>query len=94
MQTIEINKGNWTGEKHELSYDSDSGEFEIYEEIYRLTPEYDIDGFTSRDLIDPSGRVICPINKDGDIWFCSAYGINREDANPYIAAAQLLFNIV
>lgn len=98
MKTITINKGNWSGETTNLTYNEKTGEFTIafIDYTFKLVPQtistlpldcYAIMG-SGWDL--PLGVV----RKFEDTWYANTGWLEREDENPFVAAAQLLCNII
>jgi hypothetical protein len=108
VRTETFNKSNWSGETTELKvrkYKDGRETFKLHGYDFTLTdpattPSDDGDSdwdFMSRSLVgsgwkDPLFKV-CKFRKD-KYWTCSQYDVSREDADPVVAAAKLVFMVV
>ncbi len=90
MQTLEINKSNWSGEKAKLKMRND-GSFELYG--YQITVA--VNGDSAKVFIDgrPDDMLVHKWTpENGGKWFASSYGVERENESVFVAVAQVLFN--
>ena len=80
----------WTGERIKLVIDRETGRFDLFNSRFRM----DIHENTA-SLFDQKGRT--PLFKGhlhGNYWFFEGEDNIREDKDPYMAAIQVLYDII
>ncbi len=95
MRIITCNKANWKSEEITVRIKKD-GTFQVYDYNFKLT---------ITDFGDEAGQIFKVTGEGwdydlvkgyllGDEWMAQSGAITREDADPFIAAIQVLCNII
>lgn len=96
MRIITCNKANWKGEEITVRVKKD-GTFQVYDYDFKLTIT-DFGGEAGQIFkVTGEGWGDDPIVKGyllGDEWMATHGDYSREDADPFIAAIQVLCNII
>lgn len=96
---IKINKDNWSGEERELIVEGNT--FKVHGYTFHMKEEKLSEGHIMYAVTSPDfgGPVLegfsFPNIDSGEVTFnCELSGLSRTHPNPYVAAAQLLFNTI
>ena len=95
MRIITINKADWTGDKIKVRIKKD-GTFQVHDYDFKLT---------ITDFGGEAGQIFKVTGEGWDYtlvngyflegeWMAKSGAITREDADPFIAAIQVLCNII
>ena len=94
METITFNKGNWSGKSATISVQENT--FELFG--YKFTLEFtEFEGVKGFKVVSPSWEY--PLAKgyeDKGIWYSYDLSgmLSRDDKSPFVAAAQVLCNLI
>lgn len=94
MRTITFNAGNWSGKEMTITVKAD-GSFELYDYTFRLK----FRGDEAFDIVSPSwsyrlGTGFKNVNDPNWTAGDDGYHMTRTHEDPFVAAAQLLCNII
>jgi len=94
-----MNKDNWSGEEFELVVKNNT--FELNGYVFTMNAEQLEEGdvkytVTSPDWKEPVAVGFCfrSLGDNYSTFTCDFSDVNRSHSNPYVAAAQLLFNTI
>lgn len=96
IKTIEMNKGDWSGERVFVKVNEEACTVEFYPGETPLTLKFTEDGGGVAVFWQDEEHAFCIGNKDDELWYMydPTTDTTREDENPYVAAAKMAFNLI
>ena len=92
MRIITINKANWTGEEITVRIKND-GSFQVYDYDFRLSIDEAL-GDTFNVWGEDKEFPVCKGYNFEGTWVAISGDYSREDSDAFVAAIQLLCNII
>jgi len=94
MAKLTIPAGDWSGEMVDIIINESKKTFRLDGELYNLEFIKD-DGFESVIVRHENNtQEFCSGHFSGNEWYINEMGIEREHSNPYVAAAQMVRNLI
>jgi hypothetical protein len=92
-ETLKFNKSNWSGESIAIEVNTKTGYFKFYDDVFYL--KFNKERDTAKAVCKQWEYPLTTGYLHNGIWyFESSVGVTREDKNPFIAAIQVLCNII
>lgn len=94
METVMVNKGNWSGETVPMKVDRKTGQFEVHGYHFRMEILPEENGFQEAVVYGAEWGAEPFMHgcRYKGMWTFLNCGIDRDHIDPYVAAMQVLFN--
>ena len=94
METITTNKGNWTGQTVKVRVNREKGTFNLFGYKFRIEIKADAIAHLYGSNWDGGEKPFVTGFQYKGEWTFSSCGCSREDKDVFVAAIQLLHNII